>query len=787
MPAEEHNTFSDTRGALPEEIGRYRIVKRIGGGAMGDVYSAHDQVIGRPVALKILIRELESDPETRARFYREAQAAARLVHPNIITIFDAGEDRGRSFIAMQLLEGLPLTEYLQRPEAVGLERKLDLMIQVCEGLAAAHGQGIVHRDLKPSNLFVQPDGLLKILDFGVARFVDSAGITMAGTLLGTPDYMSPEQARGDAVDARSDIFSAGAVFYFILAGRKPFPSLDFRTVLRQLQVESPAALGAAVPRELEMLILHAMAKKAEDRPKRVEELLTSLVRFRRHYQAETRKLMMTARSSLAALSALVAAIGETASALRLPDDGAETAALERIQQRFPALSGRALAAEAMAIERHHVSAATEELETHHAHLTRLLERHRSHLAQLDAGERALAGGDARAALGSFEAVEAGCRSARARELAEFARPLAVEQEARDAKVAARIAAARTALDSRNWTAAAAECRQALALAPAHEIASALLNEAEQGIAFEQRRSALVTQRLLERARRAIEQKEFDIAEVTLREAEASTPASKAVADLRQHLAAEREAAEAAELLHQLSLEENRRARGVFRRGRYDEAVQQLRGFLEVEPDAAEVARELEQLIALRESLVSSAGAARRKSSELLVRARSLAQAADLTQSLELARAALRADPTDSNAAAAVDDLLTRELEQQFSRARTRALQERAAEVEPLIAAAQRAREHGYLAVALSAALAAQRLLPERTDISQLVDDVRRELASDDEDLFVLGPATQSSPDAIPGAPASDAADTPAVEHAENSGVLDWAAELLRHGLRRGKV
>ena len=270
-------------GSVPSRIGRFRVLDRIGRGAQGVVYAAQDEVIGRPVALKVLMADLESDPETRARFHREAQAAARLLHPNIISIFDAGEDQGRPFIAMQLLEGLPLAAYLERPEAGALERKLDLMIQMCEGLAAAHGQGIVHRDLKPSNLFVQNDGLLKILDFGVARFVDSS-MTPAGTILGTPDYMSPEQARGAAVDERSDIFSAGAVFYFILAGRKPFPGPDLPAVLRQLQFEEPAPLGNAAPRELENLVLQAMAKDVEERPARVEDLLVTLVRYRRRYR-----------------------------------------------------------------------------------------------------------------------------------------------------------------------------------------------------------------------------------------------------------------------------------------------------------------------------------------------------------------------------------------------------------------------------------------------------------------------------------------------------------------------
>src|SRR3954462_4552558 len=138
------------RSTMPEQIGRYRITGRLGRGAMGGVYLAIEEMTDRPVALKVLMADLESDPETRARFYREAQAAARLLHPNVITVYDAGEDQGRSFIAMQLLEGAPLGDYLRRDDAPSLERKLDLMIQICEGLSAAHGQGIVHRDLKPN-------------------------------------------------------------------------------------------------------------------------------------------------------------------------------------------------------------------------------------------------------------------------------------------------------------------------------------------------------------------------------------------------------------------------------------------------------------------------------------------------------------------------------------------------------------------------------------------------------------------------------------------------------------
>ncbi|HEX5110268.1 MAG TPA: serine/threonine-protein kinase [Vicinamibacterales bacterium] len=274
------------RAGAAARFGRYRLLERVGRGAMGVVYAAHDDMMGRPVAVKVLMGDLESDPETRARFYREAQAAAGLRHQNIITIFDAGEEEGRSYIAMQLLQGWPLATYLKQPEAASLDRKLDLMSQVCEGLAAAHARGIVHRDLKPGNLFVQSDGLLKILDFGIAHLAGSS-MTATGAVIGTPDYMSPEQARGAQVDERSDIFSAGAVFYFILTGRKPFPGPDLPAVLRQLQFDEPAPLDdASTPPELKRLITQAMSKSPSDRPARVQELLAALTRVRRTSQVD---------------------------------------------------------------------------------------------------------------------------------------------------------------------------------------------------------------------------------------------------------------------------------------------------------------------------------------------------------------------------------------------------------------------------------------------------------------------------------------------------------------------
>jgi serine/threonine protein kinase len=231
------------RRSLPERIGRYQVVERIGRGAMGVVYRAHDAAMGRDVALKVLTADLEDDPDIRTRFHREAQAAASLSHPNIITIFDVGEDTERFYIVMELLRGMTLREFLKQADA-SLPRKLDLMSQLCAGLGSAHSASIYHRDIKPGNIFVRADGILKILDFGVARLASSS-MTAAGFIVGTPDYMSPEQARGENIDGRSDIFSLGGVLYFMLTGRKPFPALELPGLFHQIQNDTSRRHGSA--------------------------------------------------------------------------------------------------------------------------------------------------------------------------------------------------------------------------------------------------------------------------------------------------------------------------------------------------------------------------------------------------------------------------------------------------------------------------------------------------------------------------------------------------------------
>ncbi len=233
-----------------ERIGKYKVVGKIGEGAMGQVYKAHDPILNRFVAIKTMLASVGSDEELRKRFHREAQSAAGLNHPNIITVYDFGEEQGVAYMAMELLVGHDLRSVIGNL-AVTLDEKMSIMEQICDGLTFAHAMEIVHRDLKPANIHVQPNGQVKIMDFGLAR-LGASDMTRTGMVMGTPNYMSPEQVRGEKVDARSDIFSVGAVFYELLTVHKPFFADSTHAVLFQVAREGPRAApplgsGAAAP------------------------------------------------------------------------------------------------------------------------------------------------------------------------------------------------------------------------------------------------------------------------------------------------------------------------------------------------------------------------------------------------------------------------------------------------------------------------------------------------------------------------------------------------------------
>lgn len=249
----------------PVTIGRYQVVSLIGRGGMATVYLARDPAIDRQVAIKLL-RDEFADDEVRDRFAREARTAGGLRHANIVTIFDIGEHEGQPFIAMEYVEGETLAALIQRNAPMPLSQKVDLMGELCAGLHYAHSVGVVHRDIKPGNIIVGNHGGLKILDFGIAR-VGTSSLTRTGTMMGTPQYMAPEQLRGEPTDRRTDIFAVGAVFYEWLSYRKPFVGDSMPTVMLKVLQGSPEPLDRLVP-GLEPVLVAIVDKCLEKDPER---------------------------------------------------------------------------------------------------------------------------------------------------------------------------------------------------------------------------------------------------------------------------------------------------------------------------------------------------------------------------------------------------------------------------------------------------------------------------------------------------------------------------------------
>ena len=275
---------------MAEKIGKYEVVEQIGRGGMGTIFRARDPILQRSVAIKVMT-DLEVTPELRARFFREAQACARITHPNIVIIHDMGEDAGRLFIVMELLEGEELRRVIDRQAQLTLKDKLDIVRQICDGLHYAHQKGVVHRDIKPANILVQPTGQVKILDFGIAQIAGAAtqrDLTRTGMFLGTLRYMAPEQVRGQA-DRRSDIFSVAAVSYELLSGRPPFPGDDPLQILEQLRTATPprlTELDPSLPSELADVVERALQKEPRDRFADLGQMARQLEPLQRALAAE---------------------------------------------------------------------------------------------------------------------------------------------------------------------------------------------------------------------------------------------------------------------------------------------------------------------------------------------------------------------------------------------------------------------------------------------------------------------------------------------------------------------
>jgi eukaryotic-like serine/threonine-protein kinase len=246
---------------------------------MATVYLARDGDLERPVAVKVLAEHLADTPAFHDRFLREARLAAQLSHPNIVQVFDVGEDDGRPFIVMEYVEGATVGDELKQRGQLEPEEVVDLALQVCGGLEQAHAAGLVHRDIKPQNLLLRPDGTVKIADFGIARAAETTKLTQVGSVLGTAAYLSPEQALGDEVTVAADIYSLGCVLYELLTGRTPHVFETLPELVVKHREESIAPLREVrpdVPERLEAAVMHALARNAEYRPESAAALAEEL-------------------------------------------------------------------------------------------------------------------------------------------------------------------------------------------------------------------------------------------------------------------------------------------------------------------------------------------------------------------------------------------------------------------------------------------------------------------------------------------------------------------------------
>src|SRR6058998_635879 len=272
-------------------IGHYRIESLIGVGGMGEVYLARDERLGRKAALKLLPDSLTTDETQLSRFKNEARSASALNHPNILTVYEIGAEGDRQFIATEFIEGITLRALLAR-ERMNLHAALEIAVQVASALAAAHEAGVVHRDIKPENIMLRPDGYAKVLDFGIAKLteqrqvsddhtIDTTAVlqTRLGLVLGTAHYMSPEQARGQKVDARSDIWSLGVVLYEMVGGSPPFRGETPSDCIASILTTEPPPLSGVlpdVPVKLESILQKALRKKSDERYQTIKEMLADL-------------------------------------------------------------------------------------------------------------------------------------------------------------------------------------------------------------------------------------------------------------------------------------------------------------------------------------------------------------------------------------------------------------------------------------------------------------------------------------------------------------------------------
>jgi serine/threonine protein kinase len=536
------------KSPFPQRIGRYEVLDRLGEGGMGLLYLARDPVLDRTVAIKVLT---VFNDEIKQRFAGEARSAARLTHPKIITIYDVGEEQSQPFIAMEYIDGETLSEVIRRRAPLRLIRRLELILQLCSGLGHAHKMGIVHRDIKPANLMLTADGVLKILDFGLARIVADAatsGLTRAGAMLGTPHYMSPEQAMGHPADHRSDIFAVGLVMYELLTWQKAFSGDSPHVVMHKIAHESPRPIRQLFPMiepQLEEIVTTALDRDPDRRFQSLSAFAAACVRAKDDIVALADST--TVRVERPAPPKAPADSHTPSSSSKSADSGSSP------ERKTPVGGVRLPSREALARRR------AEQID-------RYITEARNHLQT-----------------GRYEAAIEQCELALILDTAE-ARALATLHAAHaaleDQQIQHWLADARSALSRGSLSAAEHLVAQSLQVRPEAGDAQALQQEIaarrdEQRSAHERARMVAAA---LERARQRFENGQFDSAVKAAGEALDQDPEQQEALDLKARAAAaleERQRQQEAERRAQLAVSD---AQQRARRGDHAGAIAVLRGF-----------------------------------------------------------------------------------------------------------------------------------------------------------------------------------------------------------------
>jgi serine/threonine protein kinase/outer membrane biosynthesis protein TonB len=533
--------------APKKKIGKYEVIEELGRGAMGVVYRARDPFIGRLVALKTITPGLLDNPELLQRFYREAQAAGQLQHPNIVIIYDLGEADGLPYIAMEFLEGKSLEKLIHETPAMPLAQKLNIIIQLCRGLDFAHKHGVVHRDIKPGNIIVMKGGTVKVVDFGIVR-LSSTSMTSTGMVIGTVGYMSPEQAQGEHVDARSDLFSVGVVMYELFAYKKPFAGPNVAAVLIKIVTEEPPPLADAAPQVPPALceIVHRCLKKnPAERFQSLEDLVLELEPFARSLQRDMVEELVKQGQEL----------------------------IEK--QDFT--EARSILRDALKLDSSHGLAKTlmGKVDTE----IRKLEIHPKIQKFMETGEGLLAEGKYEEATKQFEEVlKLDTQHGQAQEMLEKAR----EEMARAAQVRQGLSASQQALNQGDLTVAQVELEKVLDLDTENADAKALLEKLGGERAARERRARL--QEAMRQARTLLIQENYEECVKHLEGAQKEFPKEE---ELRQLLQTAREGFEEKKRRQALAAKTNE-ARNLLIQQKYEECVKLLEGAQKEFPQEEEI-------------------------------------------------------------------------------------------------------------------------------------------------------------------------------------------------------